>query len=124
MVPMNDEVVEELLGRAGKAVMPDPARLKAALSTHTSAVPSPLLVTTYVRTAVVAFALVLLVGGTQWFTTPTEPIAEDEINVFLALFEEEHAGETEALALFDERVEAELAPVADAFTDEFLDAAL
>lgn len=119
---MNEDEVIHLLRRTGKALSPDPARLKALIVPEARPVPSPLSVSLYLRTAVVAFALVLVVGGAVWSTTPT-PTPLDEYALFSATLEGDLADEAEAVALLDQGVDDALTE-ADVFTDEFLDSVL
>lgn len=118
---MSDTDVEAVLREAGRALSPDPARLKALL-TPVAPVPSPLSVSLYMQVAVGTLALVLVISGALWTTTPSSP-ASDEYQIFSASLDEDFLGESEALALLDEGVAADLA-IDDVFTDEFLEATL
>lgn len=120
---MNEDEVIHLLRRTGKALSPDPARLKALIVPEARPVPSPLSVSLYLRTAVGALVLVLVVvGGAVWSTTPT-PTPLDEYALFSAVLESDLSDEAEAVALLDRGVDDALTE-ADVFTDEFLDSVL
>lgn len=114
--------LEAKLREAGRALSPDPARLKALLTPAPRPVPSPLSVSLYMKAAVGALALVLVIAGTLWTTTPGA-VAPDEYQIFSASLDEDFLGESEALALLDEGVAADL-EAEDVFTDEFLEVTL
>lgn len=119
---MNDADVTALLSRTGKALSPDPARLQALLVPEVRPVPSPLSVSVYVRTAVGALAIVLIVGGAVWSTTPTvTPL--DDYALFSATLEDDLLEEAATVALLDQGIDAAFTE-ADVFTDEFLDSVL
>jgi hypothetical protein len=119
---MNDQDVVDMLERTGKAVQPDPARLKAALTPSVTQVPSPLSVRFVLRSATVALILVLALVGSLGSTTPgTVPV--DEYQNFSAALAEDVSGEAEALTQLDAAVAQAFTPE-DVFTDEFLEATL
>ncbi len=120
---MTENETIEKLRRTGTALSPDPARLKALLIPQVQAMPSPLSASLYVRSAVGALALVLVVvTGAVWSTTPTIP-SVDEYAQFSAVLDADLLDETEVVALLDQGVDAVLTE-ADVFTDEFLDSVL
>ncbi len=122
MEPMNDHEVESMLERVGKAVQPDPARLKAALTPVTAPVLSPLSVRFVLRSTAVAFVLVLAFVGSLGSTTPSTQPSDEYQNFSVVLADEEQGGAAE-LAQLDATLAAALTPE-DVFTDEFLETAL
>lgn len=121
MEHMTEQELEQTLTRTGKALQPDPARLRAALAKRQS-VPSPLSVRFVLRSATVALILVLALVGSLGSTTPsTVPV--DEYQNFSAALAEDMSGEAEALTQLDAAVAQAFTPE-DVLTDEFLEATL